>query len=106
MIITLEEYYLFTVSVRSCRHYRKRCNVVTVLCKERPIRAFYGIDQKLRKVYHKSIRECGAVRYFSLLCRGGVNVGIVITKYIRAVSTHIVNKTVSVQVPEIRALSL
>ena len=104
MVVAFEEYYLFSVSVRSCGHYGEGCNVVSVFREECPVCACNSVDKKLREVYHNSRGGCYNVSLFSLLCCGFFYVRVVVAENVRTVRAHIVDVPVSVNVPEVAAM--
>ena len=105
VVVALEENDLFAVRMCTRGHDSKAGHVVTVLGEERPIGAGHSIDQKLGEIDHDR-RGCRrAVALLSLLGGSLLNVGIVVAEDVGTVRAHVVNKAVSVYVPEVAALS-
>ena len=103
VVISLEKDDLFAVGIGSRGHNGEGGDVVSVLCKERPVGTCDGIDEELGKLDHLGRGQSRAVAESSLRCRRGVNVGVVVTENVRAVGAHIVDKLVAVKVPDISA---
>ena len=101
VVISLEKDDLFAVSIGSRGHNGEGGDVVSVLCKERPVGACNGIDEELGKLDHFGRGQSCAVAESSLRCRCGVNVGVVVAEDVRAVGAHIVDKLVAVKIPDI-----
>lgn len=104
VVISLKENDLLAMRIRSRGHDREGGHVAAVLGKERPIGARDGINEQFGKVHHLGRGQSGTVADSSLRCRGGINVGIVISENVRTVRAHIINKTVAVEIPDVRAL--
>ena len=104
VVIALEKDDLFAVGIGSRGHNGKGSDVVSVLCEERPIGACDCINEKLGELDHFGRGQSRAVAESSLLCRRGVDVGVVVAENVRAVCAHIVDKLVAVKVPDIGAL--
>ena len=104
VVIAAEHDDLFPVRMSSCAHNGALSCVVAVLCKERPVCRFYGVNKNLGALKHNLSGRCCAVAEGYLLHCGCVNVFIAVTENVRTVSAHIVDIFVAVNVPHIGAL--
>ena len=104
VIEAVDEDYLLAMGVGSCGHDSGSGDIVAVLCEESPVCAVDGVNKQLCELNRLVGRRGGAVALLCLLESGGVNVGVIVTEDVGAVSAHIVDEFVAVNIPEIGAL--
>ena len=84
----------------SRRQHREVRDVASILREHRPIGAVNRVNEKFGQLDHAMGRNRGAVCFFHLGSCGGVYFGVIVTQDVRAVSAHIIDKTVAIDIPE------
>ena len=106
VIEAVDEDYLLPVGGCSGGHDSCGGGVAAVLCEESPVSRSDGVDKALRELDYLGRGRGDAVLYLSLCKSCGVNIGVIVAEHVGAVSAHIVDEFVAVDIPEVGALSL
>lgn len=104
MVPAFRQNHFLASGISTRDHHRKLRDVVAVLCEECPVGHIDGLANFFRKFDGDIADKRGAVALLSLSGGGSVDVGIVIAQIVGAVTAHIVDDSVAIDIVYVRAL--